>query len=340
MTDQGPGAIAEDAGAGAPGALKLPEALIPRLVCPGRPDLPLTRDGDRLVSGDGTRSFPIVAGTPVLINEANSVFEISDFVDAGGVTTMDLRDDAVRLDTPAKKLKDALLRLVPPKSRVVADFEASDALQTLLDDAPEAGILVIGAGDARFQIDADACIVYSDVALASDTQLIADAHDIPFADGSFDAVFAIAVLEHVADPFRCIFEIQRVLVPGGHVYSVTPFMQQVHMGRYDFTRFSAMGHRRAFRWFDEVRSGVANGPGMAVAWSIEYMLSSFSERHRTRSLLRLASRFVTWPFLLFDRFLAGKAGAYDCASAYYFFGRLRDAPISDREIVGRYRGMN
>jgi len=322
--------------------LKLPADLLPALRCPGRPDLTLTLQGNMLVAGEGPDAvrFPVVDGTPVLINEANSVFRLDDFQPGGGVTTMDLRDEAVRLDTPVKRLKNMLRGLIPGRSRAVSPFRAPDAMQRVLAEKPEARILVVGAGDERFAAADMGHVVYTDVALAPDTQLIADCHDIPFADGTFDAVFAIAVLEHVADPFRCVAEMQRVLTPGGMVYSVTPFMQQVHMGRYDFTRFTSMGHRRLFRWFDQVEAGVANGPGMTVAWSLEYFFSTFSERPGTRSLLRTASRFLGWPFLLFDAGLARRRGANDCASAFFFFGRLREAPISDREIVDSYRGLN
>ena len=70
------------------------------------------------------------------------------------------------------------------------------------------------------------------------------------------------------------------------------------------------------------------------------MLSSFSERPPTRRLLRIASRFIAWPFLCFDGLIARKRGAYDCASAYYFFGHLRETPIADRELVRAYKGLN
>jgi hypothetical protein len=315
--------------------------LVPALRCPGRPSVALRQDAGVLRPEDGgPEAFPIVAGTPILINEAASVFEIADFSEAEGVTTMDLRDDALRYDTPVKKIKAALLKLIPPISRSSKDFSVHDALAQLSDTLSAPKVLVVGAGDVRFDGGIDACIAYTDVALAPDTQIIADCHDIPFADGTFDVVVVVAVLEHVANPYRCIDEIRRVLVPGGYVYAVTPFMQQVHMGRYDFTRFTALGHRRAFSWFDELRSGVANGPGMVIAWSMEYMVSTFFENAAVRKLSRTISRFLTWLFLLLDPFLVRKSGAYDCASAYYFFGRLRDEPLSDREILKTYRGRN
>lgn len=42
-----------------------------------------------------------------------------------------------------------------------------------------------------------------------------DAHDLPFADGTFDAVTCERVFQHLADPARAAAEIARVLRPGG-----------------------------------------------------------------------------------------------------------------------------
>ena len=45
----------------------------------------------------------------------------------------------------------------------------------------------------------------------------ADVHELPFEDGSFDAVFVHAVLQHVREPLRALAEMHRVLKPGGVV---------------------------------------------------------------------------------------------------------------------------
>ena len=46
----------------------------------------------------------------------------------------------------------------------------------------------------------------------------ADARSMPFADGEFDAVWTIWVLEHVPNPEQALHEIRRVLKPNGLLY--------------------------------------------------------------------------------------------------------------------------
>ncbi len=47
-----------------------------------------------------------------------------------------------------------------------------------------------------------------------------DICELPYADGSFDSVFAFHVLEHLTEPelLEAVSEIKRVLVPNGRVY--------------------------------------------------------------------------------------------------------------------------
>ena len=44
-----------------------------------------------------------------------------------------------------------------------------------------------------------------------------DARDLPFRDGSFDAVCCFAALYLIEEPMRALAEIVRVLAPGGRV---------------------------------------------------------------------------------------------------------------------------
>ena len=50
---------------------------------------------------------------------------------------------------------------------------------------------------------------------------VVDAREIPFEDGSFDAVVANNMLYHVPDLPRALSEVARVLAPGGSLYATT-----------------------------------------------------------------------------------------------------------------------
>jgi SAM-dependent methyltransferase len=143
------------------------------------------------------------------------------------------------------------------------------------------------------------------------------------------------VFEHVADPARCVAEVARVLKPGGHVYAVTPFLQPVHMGAYDFTRFTPIGHRRLFRAFDEVAAGVSMGAGSALGAALTGLLRAVSPAQPWQRIARLTGMLAAAPLRVLDRFLLHSA---DFASGLWFFGRLRDGPpVTDRELVAGYR---
>lgn len=288
--------------------------------------------------GCGKR-FPVVDGVPVLIDEDRSIFRHESYIRHED-TTMAGMATGPRRENPLKAGARWLLNQVPSRSSNAASYTAGDALEAVLDRRARPRVLVLGCGDVRLKPSRPVDLVYSDVTLGPLAMLIADAHDIPFANAQFDFVIAAAVLEHVADPQRVVAEIHRVLKPDGFVYAVTPFMQQVHLGRYDFTRFTFVGHRRLFRMFDDLAMGIAGGPGMALAWAFNYYLTSFAEGPRMRSLLDSLSRLLVAPFKYADGYLVRKKGAYDGASAFYFFGQRRETALDDRAILACHRGLN
>lgn len=277
--------------------------------------------------------FPIEDGIPVLINEAASVFSVAGF--------------RARKDTffpSASRWKRRLLRILPSlSSNSQAHRRYEKIAAELLRQNPSPRLLVIGGSIEGVGSDALFCrkeidFVDSDVAFGPRTKLICDAHDIPFDGETFDGVIVQAVLEHVVDPARCVSEICRVLKPSGLVYSETPFMQQVHGRQYDFTRFTLLGHRRLFRNFEEIDSGTACGPGMALAWSYEYFLLSFAKGPVARTALLLFALFTAFWLKYFDRWLLSRPGSLDAASSFYFMGRKSAKQLSDGELLAQYRG--
>lgn len=289
--------------------------------------------------------FPLVDGVPILINEQNSLFKIADFVQRRPTTA----------PPHEPSWRKALKRLTPRLSKnysarqnyaIFADLLLSPSSPALPAEArgdERPWVLILGAGSQgegleQLLKEERILLVHSDVSFGPRTALIADAHDIPFGDDLFAGVIIQAVLEHVVDPQRCVAEIWRVLQPAGLVYAETPFMQQVHEGRYDFTRYTHLGHRRLFRRFEEIRSGPVAGPGMALGWAWAYFLMSLAGSRRSRSALYLLARLTGWPLKHFDRWLLRRPGAYDAGAGYYFLGRKSQRTLPDGELILSYRG--
>jgi SAM-dependent methyltransferase len=279
--------------------------------------------------------FPVVGGKLVLLNEERSLFSIAAVADQ-------LRD---AIPNRVSVTKEVLRKLIPSLSRNVVgakNFMKYTAL--LLERCEHPKVLVVGGkneGEGFQCLLAKAPpveLVETDVVSGPRTMLICDSHDIPFEDACFDGVVVQAVLEHVLDPHRCVEEIFRVLRPSGLIYAEVPFIQQVHEGRFDFTRFTHLGLRRLFRRFEEIDSGAVCGTGMALAWSYRYFLLSLTDSRWLRSLLDTFARFTSFFWKYFDGWSIQKAGSFDAASAYYFLGQKSDQTLPDRELIKLYRG--
>jgi len=296
----------------------------------------LRRDRDCILclSEDCNAVFPVIDNIPVLLHEKNSVFTIDDFKQK--------RDTF--FETRPGRIKQNIKRLLPGLSKKIHDRQHLEMLVKILrQTSGPRRVLVLGggmpgSGTELFTNQASFDVVETDVAIGPGTMLICDAHDIPFADESFDCVIARSVLEHVADPSVCVAEIYRVLRKGGVVYAETAFMTPVHGGRYDFTRFTHLGHRRLFRKFDEIESGMVCGPGSALANAYRYFLISFASSKTMRMLLSAFAYMTAFPLKYADYFLVNKPYALDSASEYYFIGQKTGEPVSDRELINLYRG--
>lgn len=320
--------------------LRMPADVAARLVCPHDGHAPLLARDGVLVCADPAcaRRYPVHDGMPVLINEQRSMFRLAEF-QSPSRTTLDLRPDHLRLPSLASRIKSWLVARVPKLSVDSSDFNVDAAIAAIEAARPEPTILVVGAGDQALRAAPGTRLVYSDVAWGALTDLIVDAQDLPFANASFDAYVSVAVLQYLPDPWRAAEQAHRVLKPDGLVYVVAPFMQQNTLGPHDFFLFTHTGLRRVFNHFDELRSGVANGPAMALSWSIEQFMTSFSDRRWVRSVLSNLTRLLIWPVKYLDGVMSRHRGAYDGASAFYFFGRRAEQPVDDRRISNGYRGL-
>ncbi len=276
----------------------------------------------------------MVDKVPILINDNRSLFRREDFL-ARRNTTVNLS---------RSRLKQWVDRRLPKLGRNLKAKENYQHLAgLLLQRSPKPVVLVVGGsvlgqGMEALVMRPGIRVVETDVTFGPRTQVICDAHDLPFDDGIFDGVVIQAVLQYVPDPARCVQEIERVLKPTGLVYAETAFIQQVVHGCYDFGRFTHLGVRRLFRGFEELQSGPVAGPGMALAWSCHFFLLSFAANKLTRSLIHVVARLTLFWLKYFDRVLLDRPGTYDAASGFFFLGERAAKPLPDRQLVRLYRG--
>jgi SAM-dependent methyltransferase len=184
-------------------------------------------------------------------------------------------------------------------------------------------------------------VIETALAFGPRTDVVCDGHDLPFADRTFDAVVVQAVVECVVEPRRVASEVHRVLAEDGLVYSEAGFIHQSRSGPFDFNRFTHLGHRRLWRFFDEIDSGAQCGPAMALLWSIEYFFRAFVGESRLLSAM-VARAVALGGFWLkyLDDFLVRRPGGIDAASGTFFLGSRRETAVADREIVAGFRGIS
>ncbi len=307
--------------------MKIVKEIIEILACPR-----CKRDLNEMECAQCGLTFPVVQDVPVLINDENSLFAIEDFLES--------RDTTYQTSTGWKR------KLKPFIPIIGINLASRRNLEAFFSEMPgeNSRVLIIGGAVAGSGLDFDKIpdgiiLVESDVSFAERTNLICDAHDLPFKDETFDGVIIQFVLEHILEPGRCVAEIHRILKKDGLVYSDTPFMQQVHAGRYDFMRFSHLGHRRLFQHFSEIKSGASCGAGSVLVWSYCYFLQSFFTNKTLGQIAYSFGALTGFWLKYFDYFFIDKPTAFDAASSYFFLGRKSEAILSDKDLIAGYKGM-
>ena len=113
----------------------------------------------------------------------------------------------------------------------------------------------------------------------------------------------------------------------------------IHAGAFDYTRFTPVGHRNLFRDFEELDSGVTQGPGVSLSHSLQSFFLSFVRRDYARFAVKAACRVTLFWLRYFDLYLGKLPGARDAALGTYFLGQKDGRRRSPREILDAYRGI-
>ena len=172
--------------------MRLSEEVVGLLRCPAcKSELEIEDVQFRCINSECRSVFPIVDGIPILIDDRRSLFRIDDFMQG--------RDTFFKL-SERSRMRKLLRRLLPKISKNIGTRENYREFVRLLlrqSSLPKVLIVggsVLGSGIEPLLSESDVTLVESDVSFGDRTALICDAHDIPFAECSFDGVVAEAAL--------------------------------------------------------------------------------------------------------------------------------------------------
>ena len=157
--------------------------------------------------------------------------------------------DSARTVSSMDVLHLALLRShVSELFREAADAASQVEDCSVLDIAPQ------DHGGIRPHLTGSAQLTTFDINPDSGADIIGDLCTLnsSLASSSFDMVICTEVLEHVANPFRAVTEILRILKPGGTAYFSAPFNFRIHGPLPDNWRFSEYGWRQLLSSFESV----------------------------------------------------------------------------------------
>ncbi len=221
------------------------------LVCPvTHLPLKIDRKNSRLSTPEGERSYPLLEGdVPVLLVDADSMAAYA-------------ADSKKMNDEYKAGFTSVTTQLTKLSQRFMPEFRAEESQQALarvLDQQPDNALCISIGGGPRRTRD---LLVNINVGPYPNVEVVADAHLLPYADHSIDAIYCEAVLEHLSDPVQAVREMFRVIKPGGEVFAATPFMQAYHGYPHHYQNFTLTGHTHLFRslGFTIIDSGTCLGP--------------------------------------------------------------------------------
>jgi SAM-dependent methyltransferase len=111
-------------------------------------------------------------------------------------------------------------------------------------------------------------VIDVDAAVFGPTDVVGDAHQLPFADETFDLVVAMNAFEHYPDPSAVAARLHRLLKPGGLVFLHTAFLQPLHEAPHHYYNTTRYGLERWFAEFETVDLTVSENfsPAFTLSW--------------------------------------------------------------------------
>lgn len=278
------------------------------LVCPStRRRLHGSNDRQWLVTDDDAHRYRFLDGeVPILLADPDS---IEKYASASKKMNEEYSPEEVE---NKNSLFSRLRQFLNADYRTESSKHAFDSLFAGLSG--EALCISIGGGPAR----AHRWLTNINIGPFPNVDIVADAHYLPYADGSVDAIYSEAVFEHLHDPNKAAEEICRVLKPGKKVFICTPFMFPYHGYPDHYQNYTLSGLKHLFEsaGMKIIESGCCVGPVFTVTNLVNVFLREYSPR-----LLRFPLRLFWSMFSIavrpLDKIIGKSPNAHVLASTNY-----------------------
>jgi len=138
------------------------------------------------------------------------------------------------------------------------------AFSKAIDDVNDNNICIsIGGGPHRKHSK----LLNVNIAPFANVDLVADAHNMPFADNVVDFIECEAVIEHLYNPAQAASEMYRISKKGAKIFIIIPFLQQYHGFPHHYQNFTLTGSCDLFKraGFKIIESGTCVGPSYVIA---------------------------------------------------------------------------
>jgi SAM-dependent methyltransferase len=291
------------------------------LVCP-RTHQSLSREGESLITPDRQYTYPYINDVPILIDAEsqaaylteNNQLMVQEYA-AGTSAASERKSILFSLKRPLRAAQNFILN--PSEDYRAA--EAREAWRIVSDQPDDALCLAVGGGPMRYHPQ----FVNVNIGPFKNVDVVADAYELPYRDGTVNAILCEAVLEHLEFPEAAVKEMYRVLVPGGQLFASTPFLQAYHGYPNHFQNFTLTGQQRLFirNGFELVSSGVCVGPTYVVSEIVQCYLRYYIPFPIGRDFLL---NLLRYPFALLrrlDKKIVRFGNASDVASTTYVHAR-------------------
>lgn len=142
----------------------------------------------------------------------------------------------------------------------------ADDAQRVIDEA-DGLVLNLSAGGSK---ERNPRVVELEYSIFRHTDVVGDAHVLPFKDNVFGACICMNAFEHYREPRLVALEILRVLKPGGTLFMHTAALQPIHEPPHHYYNVTRFGLAEWLKGFDiaHIRVSENFNPAYALSWLV------------------------------------------------------------------------